>query len=41
MHKRHHLTRDTSEEGKLTLDSYLDRVVFYKPQAQHPAGGAR
>src|SRR5580658_8700042 len=27
---RHHLTFDTYEEGKLTLDEYLKRVVFYK-----------
>ena len=27
--ERHHLTFDTYEEGKLTLDQYLDRVVFY------------
>jgi putative hydrolase of the HAD superfamily len=27
---RHHLTFDTYEEGKLTLDEYLERVVFYK-----------
>lgn len=31
--ERHHLTFDTFEEGKLTLDEYLDRVIFYKPQA--------
>jgi putative hydrolase of the HAD superfamily len=31
--ERHHLTFDTYEEGKLTLDEYLDRVVFYKPQS--------
>jgi putative hydrolase of the HAD superfamily len=30
--ERHHLTFDTYEEGKLTLDEYLDRVVFYRPQ---------
>ena len=29
MDERHHLTFDTYEEGKLTLDEYLDRVVFY------------
>jgi putative hydrolase of the HAD superfamily len=29
MNERHHLTFDTYEEGKLTLDTYLDRVVFY------------
>lgn len=28
MDERHHLTFDTYEEGKLTLDQYLDRVVF-------------
>ena len=27
---RHHLTFDTYEEGKLTLNEYLERVVFYK-----------
>lgn len=27
--ERHHLTFDTYEEGKLTLNQYLDRVVFY------------
>jgi len=26
--ERHHLTFDTYEEGKLTLDEYLHRVVF-------------
>ena len=31
--ERHHLTFDTFEEGKLTLDEYLNRTVFYKPQA--------
>jgi putative hydrolase of the HAD superfamily len=28
--ERHHLTFDTYEEGKLSLDTYLDRVVFYQ-----------
>ena len=28
--ERHHLTFDTYEEGKLTLDEYLDRIVFYE-----------
>ena len=28
MEDRHHLTFDTYEEGKLTLEEYLDRVVF-------------
>ena len=27
---RHHLTFDTYEEGKLTLEEYLSRVVFYQ-----------
>jgi len=30
MDERHHLTFDTYEEGKLSLDEYLNRVVFYK-----------
>ena len=30
MEDRHHLTFDTYEEGKLTLEDYLDRVVFYQ-----------
>jgi putative hydrolase of the HAD superfamily len=28
--ERHHLTFDTYEVGKITLDEYLSRVVFYK-----------
>ncbi len=28
--ERHHLTFDTYEEGKLSLDDYLDRVVFFR-----------
>ena len=30
MEDRHHLTFDTYEEGKLTLEAYLGRVVFYQ-----------
>ncbi|HEY8917906.1 MAG TPA: HAD hydrolase-like protein [Chitinophaga sp.] len=30
LEERHHLTFDTYEEGKLTLDEYLDRIVFYE-----------
>ncbi len=30
MEDRHHLTFDTYEEGKLTLDEYLRRVVFHE-----------
>ncbi|MDQ6707038.1 MAG: HAD family phosphatase [Acidobacteriota bacterium] len=32
MNIRHHLTFDTYEIGKLSLDDYLDRVVFYEPR---------
>jgi putative hydrolase of the HAD superfamily len=30
MNERHHLTFDTYEEGKLSLEEYLDRVIFYE-----------
>jgi putative hydrolase of the HAD superfamily len=30
MNERHHLTFATYEEGKATLDEYLDRTVFYE-----------
>lgn len=30
LEERHHLTFDTYEEGKLTLDEYLNRTVFYE-----------
>lgn len=30
MNERHHLTFDTYEEGKVGLEEYLKRVVFYK-----------
>ena len=30
MDERHHLTFDTYEEGKLSLDEYLNRVIFYQ-----------
>src|SRR5580693_7409050 len=33
MEVRHHLTFDTYEEGKLTLDEYLSRVVFYQKRS--------
>ena len=29
---RHHLTFDTYELGKLSLDEYLDRTIFYEPR---------
>lgn len=31
--ERHHLTFDTYEEGKLSLDDYLNRVVFYEKRS--------
>ena len=34
--ERHHLTFDTYEVGKLTLDEYLLRVVFYKKRTFTP-----
>jgi len=33
MEKRHHLVFEIYEEGKLTLEEYLYRVVFYKKRA--------
>ena len=33
MNERHHLTFDTYEEGKLSLDGYLNRVVFYQKRS--------
>jgi putative hydrolase of the HAD superfamily len=30
MNERHHLTFDTYEEGKLSLDEYLNRILFYE-----------
>jgi putative hydrolase of the HAD superfamily len=30
MEDRHHLTFDTYEEGKLTLEEYLSRTIFYE-----------
>jgi putative hydrolase of the HAD superfamily len=33
MEERHRLTFETHEEGKLTLDEYLGRVVFYQKRA--------
>ncbi len=31
--ERHHLTYDTYEEGKLSLEDYLQRVVFCQPRS--------
>jgi putative hydrolase of the HAD superfamily len=33
LNERNHLTFDTYEEGKLSLDEYLTRVIFYEPRA--------
>ncbi|HEY0297853.1 MAG TPA: HAD family phosphatase [Arachidicoccus sp.] len=33
LNERHHLTFDTYEEGKISLDEYLDRVVFYQKRS--------
>ncbi|HSB34760.1 MAG TPA: HAD family phosphatase [Nitrospirota bacterium] len=33
MDERHHLTFDTYEAGKLTLDEYVARVVFYEERS--------
>ncbi len=33
MEERHHLTFDTHEEGKLSSEEYLNRVVFYKKRS--------
>jgi putative hydrolase of the HAD superfamily len=33
MNERHHLTFDTYEEGKLDLDDYLNRIVFYQKRS--------
>jgi putative hydrolase of the HAD superfamily len=32
MDERHHLTFSTYELGKISLEEYLDRVVFYEPR---------
>lgn len=36
MDERHHLTFDIYEEGKLSLDRYLDRVVFFRDREFTP-----
>jgi HAD superfamily hydrolase (TIGR01509 family) len=33
MEERHHLVFETYEEGKLTLEQYLDRVIFHRKRA--------
>jgi putative hydrolase of the HAD superfamily len=36
MDERHHLTFDTYEQGKLSLDTYLKRTVFYEERPFTP-----
>ncbi len=36
LNERHHLTYDTYESGKTSLEEYLDRVVFYEPRSFSP-----
>jgi putative hydrolase of the HAD superfamily len=36
MNERHHLTFDTYEEGKHSLSTYLQRVVFYRDRSFTP-----
>ena len=36
MDERHHLTFDTYEQGKLSLDEYLERVVFHDQRTFTP-----
>lgn len=36
LNERHHLTFDTYESGKLSLEEYLHRVVFYETRAFTP-----
>jgi len=33
LNQRHHLTYDTYETGKISLDEYLKRIIFYQPQS--------
>ncbi|HTC20153.1 MAG TPA: HAD-IA family hydrolase [bacterium] len=33
MDERHYLTYDTYESGKISLSTYLDRTVFFKPRS--------
>lgn len=37
LEERHHLTFDTYEVGKLTLDEYLARLVFYQKRSFTPS----
>lgn len=37
VNERHHLTFDTYEEGKLSLDEYMQRVIFYTERTFTPS----
>lgn len=37
LNERHHLSYTIYEEGKLTLDDYLERTVFHEPRSFTPA----
>ncbi|HKK20581.1 MAG TPA: HAD family phosphatase [candidate division Zixibacteria bacterium] len=37
VNERHHLTFDTYEEGKLSLDEYMQRVIFYTERTFSPS----
>jgi putative hydrolase of the HAD superfamily len=41
MNEQHHLTFDTYEQGKLSLDDYLNRVVFFKDRKFSKRGNKR
>ncbi len=41
LNERHHLTFDTYESGKLSLDDYLKRIVFYESRPFSPADFTR
>lgn len=32
IYHRHHVTYDTYEEGKMTLEEYLGQIIFYEPR---------
>lgn len=38
MEERHHLMFETYEQGQLTLDEYVDRMVFYQKPGQPNKG---
>lgn len=36
IYHRHHVTYDTYEEGKMTLDEYLHQIIFYEKRSFSP-----